>query len=383
MPKNLAFLNPMSFLMRGMTYFASESVCAGHPDKVCDQISDAILDAALSQDPSSRVAMETIAGKDFLLLSGEVTTNAKLNYEKIAKKEIRRLGYTKPDWGFSDKSPISTHVHKQSSEIAVGVDHEGAGDQGLMFGFACKETDELTPLPLTLAHRLCQAIDEARESGLLPYLRPDGKSQVVVKYEKGKPVAVDHVTIAVPHEEAVEIDQVRADMYKKIVTPTLKKYNYGVEMDSLVVNGTGVWHAPGPASDTGLTGRKIVVDTYGGYARVGGGCFSGKDPSKVDRSGAYAARYIAKNIVAHGMAEKAEVGLAYYIGGTKAVMREIDTFDTAKVSQKAIEDFADKLIETSVRGIIEKLNLRRPIYLQTAAYGHFGKPGLPWEKIVS
>lgn len=382
MPKNLAFLNPMSFLMRGMTYFASESVCAGHPDKLCDQISDAILDKALDQDPNSRVAMETVAGKNFLLLSGEVTTKAKLDYEKIAKDQVRRLGYTNPDWGFSDKSPFSLHVHKQSSEIAAGVDQEGAGDQGLMFGFACKETKELMPLPLTLAHRLCQAIDDARESGRLAYLRPDGKSQVVVKYEKGKPVAVDHVTVAVPHEESIEIEQVKQDIYKTIVEPILKKYGYGVESSSLVVNGTGVWHHPGPASDTGLTGRKIVVDTYGGYARVGGGCFSGKDPSKVDRSGAYAARYIAKNIVAHGMAEKAEVGLAYYIGGTKAVMREIDTFDTAKVSQKAIEDFSDKLIETSVRGIVERLDLRRPIYLQTAAYGHFGKPGLPWEKII-
>lgn len=372
----------MSFLMRGLTHFASESVCAGHPDKLCDQISDAILDAALAKDPSSRVAIETIAGKNFLMLSGEVTTKAKLNYSKIARQQIKRLGYTNPKWGFSDRSPISVHVHEQSPEIAVGVDHEGAGDQGLMFGFACNETKELMPLPIMLAHRLCEAIDRARESKKLAFLRPDGKSQVVIKYEKGKPVGVEHVTIAVPHEEELAVDQVKKDIYKQIVKPTLAKYGYAISQDDLIVNGTGVWHHPGPASDTGLTGRKIVVDTYGGYARVGGGCFSGKDPSKVDRSGAYAARYIAKNIVAHGLADKAEVGLAYYIGGKKPVMMEIDTFDTATTRHKIIEEFAHKLMTTSVHGLIEKLNLRRPIYLQTAAYGHFGKADLPWEKIV-
>lgn len=372
----------MSFLMRGLTHFASESVCAGHPDKLCDQISDAVLDTALAKDPTSRVALETVAGKDFLLMAGEVTTKAKLDYAKIARQQIKRLGYTNPEWGFSDRSPVTVHVHHQSAEIAVGVDHDGAGDQGLMFGFACRETDELMPLPITLAHRLCEAIDKSRESKKLPYLRPDGKSQVVIKYEKGKPVGVEHVTVAVPHDESIEVEQVKEDVYKKIVLPVLKSYGYSLGQDTLVVNGTGVWHHPGPASDSGLTGRKIVVDTYGGYARVGGGCFSGKDPSKVDRSGAYAARFIAKNIVAHGLAEKAEVGLAYYIGGRKPVMMEIDTFDTATTRQKVIESFAHKLMATSVRGIIEQLDLRQPIYLQTAAYGHFGKPNLPWEKIV-
>jgi len=382
MIKKLAALDPMSFLMRGLTHFASESVCAGHPDKLCDQISDAVLDAALSKDPNSRLALETLAGKDFLVMSGEVTTKAKLDFPKIARQQIRRLGYTNPRWGFSDRSEITVHVHEQSPEIALGVNHDGAGDQGLMFGFASTETKELMPLPIMLAHRLCKAIDESRESKKLAYLRPDGKSQVVVRYKKGKPVRVEHVTIAVPHDEDVEVEQVKSDLYKKIVLPVLGKYGHDLDTDSLIVNGTGVWHHPGPASDAGLTGRKIVVDTYGGYARVGGGCFSGKDPSKVDRSGAYAARFIAKNIVAAGLAEKAEVGLAYYIGGKKPVMMEIDTFDTATTRQKVIEDFAKGLISTSVHGIIEGLDLRQPIYLQTAAYGHFGKENLPWERIV-
>lgn len=375
--------NGPSFLMRGITHFASESVCAGHPDKVCDQISDAVLDAALSQDPYSRVALETVAGDNFLAMVGEITTRAKLDYEKIARTQIKRLGYTHPEWDFSDKSPITLHIHEQSSEISVGVNHEGAGDQGLMFGFACQETEELMPLPIMLAHRLCQAMDAARESGKLKYLRPDGKSQVVIRYEKGKPVGVEHVTVAIPHDESTEVEQVKDDVYHKIVLPTLAKYDYEVGRDALVVNGTGVWHNPGPASDTGLTGRKIVVDTYGGYARVGGGCHSGKDPTKVDRSGAYAARFIAKNIVAHGLAAKAEVSLAYYIGGQQPVMMSIDTFGSSRHSQKAINDFAKKLINTSVEGIIDGLDLRRPLYLPTAAYGHFGKPDLPWEEVVS
>jgi S-adenosylmethionine synthetase len=364
-------------------YFASESVCAGHPDKICDQISDAILDAALEIDPKSRVAIETIAGKDFLHIAGEMHSSAHLDFKKIAKEQLERLGYTEPEWGFSHKSPVTLNVHEQSAEIAIGVEHEGAGDQGMMFGYANNDTDELMPLPIMLAHRLTHGLDMARESGLLPYLRPDGKAQVVVRYHDEKPIAVEHVTIAAPHSEAVDLGKVKQDIYEQIVMPSLKQYGYEIDLKHVVVNGTGVWHHPGPAQDTGLTGRKIIVDSYGGYARVGGGAFSGKDPSKVDRSGAYAARYLAKNIVANKLAEEAEVGLAYYIGGKEPVMLEIDTFGTEKVSQKQLLDFANGLLDVSVHGIIEGLGLRRPIYLKTAAYGHFGRPEFPWEEVVS
>ncbi|OGL35163.1 methionine adenosyltransferase [Candidatus Saccharibacteria bacterium RIFCSPHIGHO2_12_FULL_47_16b] len=369
--------------MKGLSHFASESVCAGHPDKICDQISDAILDEVLKKDADAHVQVETMAGKDFLILSGEIKTAAKgINFEKIARGQIKRLGYTEPVWGFSDKSPIKINIHEQSPEIAVAVDHDGAGDQGMMFGFACLETPELIPLPIMLAHQLVRNIDTTRQEKTLPYLRPDGKSQVVVRYKAGKPVGVEHVTLAVPHDESVENDQLKEDCYNKVIMPALANYGLNVAKSSIVVNGTGVWHQPGPAQDTGLTGRKINVDSYGGYARVGGGSFSGKDPTKVDRSAAYAARFIAKNIVAAGLAAKCEVGLAYYIGGKKPVMMEIDTFETSQYSNKAIDDFAKKIIDTSVHGIIEGLDLRRPIYLPTAVYGHFGKPDLPWEQII-
>lgn len=368
--------------MSKITKFASESVCAGHPDKICDQISDAILDACLGQDPKSRVAIETFAANNSLVLGGELTTNAKIDTTKIAKQQIKRLGYIDPNWGFSDQSSIVSYIHQQSPEIALGVDLDGAGDQGLMFGYANNDTTEYLPLPITLAHELTQHIDQVRENKTIDYLRPDGKAQVVVDYANDKPVSISHVTIAVPHHEDISADKVSHDVYKHIITPILSKFNYEIDTKNVVVNGTGLWHIPGPRSDCGLTGRKIVVDGYGGFARVGGGAFSGKDPSKVDRSGAYAARYIAKNIVAHGLADKAEVALAYYIGAKKPVLQTIDTFNTAKVSQKSIEDFSKKLLETSVKGIINTLNLQRPIYLQTAAYGHFGRSQFPWEKVV-
>lgn len=364
-----------------ITKFASESVCAGHPDKVADQISDAIVDAVLAQDPNGRTAVETLVGHDHIVLAGEINTTAKLDVETIVRDQVRRLGYVEPKWGFSYKSPVINYLHQQSSEIAVGVDDFGAGDQGLMFGYACRETPELLPTPITLAHGLTRAIDEARESSALPHLRPDGKAQVVVRYEDGQPVAVEHVTIAVPHSEKISLERVRQDIYDAVITPVLQRYGYSIAAKDIIVNGTGVWHTPGPSSDAGLTGRKIVVDGYGGYARVGGGAFSGKDPSKVDRSGAYAARYIAKNIVAAGLADKAEVALAYYIGAKAPVNFTIDTFSTAKKSQAAIEKYAHALLNPSVQEIIEKLKLRQPIYLQTAAYGHFGKTGLPWEQI--
>ena len=367
--------------LKTITHFASESVCAGHPDKVADQISDAIVDAVLAQDPNGRTAVETLVAHDRVTIAGEINTSAKIDIETIVRKEIRRLGYVEPKWGFSDKSPIDNYLHQQSPEISVGVDDFGAGDQGLMFGFASNETPEYLPLPITLAHALTRAIDTAREDGTLPHLRPDGKAQVVVRYEDDKPVAVEHVTIAVPHDEKISLERVRKDTYETIITPVLKNYGYVIAEKDIVVNGTGVWFTPGPSSDAGLTGRKIVVDGYGGYARVGGGAFSGKDPSKVDRSGAYAARYIAKNIVAAGLADKVEVALAYYIGAKKPVNFTIDTFGTHRATAEKIQAFAEKLLDTSVQGIVEGLGLRRPIYLQTAAYGHFGKQGLPWEAI--
>lgn len=373
----------MSNTFGDATLFTSESVCAGHPDKICDAISDAIVDAALAVDPHSRTGIETVAGANRIALFGEIKTTADLNFEKIARDKVRELGYTEPAWGFSVESEFSNDVHQQSPEIAIGVDHDGAGDQGMMFGFACDETPELMPLPIALAHALTRRIDESRIHRELEWLRPDGKAQVTVRYKNGKPVAIEKVVIAVAHSEQTSAEQVRTDVVKAIIEPVLSSYKFALPTEeNITVNGTGLWHIPGPESDAGLTGRKIVVDTYGGYARVGGGAFSGKDPSKVDRSGAYAARYIAKNIVAAGLATTCEVGLAYVIGQARPLMQTIDTFGTATVSEKELYDFKDKLIDTSVKGIIETLNLARPIYGKTSAYGHFGKEDLPWEAVV-
>ncbi len=364
--------------------FTSESVCAGHPDKICDQISDAILDAALAQDPHSHTGIETVAGANQICLFGEIKTKASIDYEEIVRKTVNKLGYTVPAWGFSQESAFNNDIHEQSPEIAMGVDSEGAGDQGMMFGFACTDTPELMPMPIMLAHSLTRRIDEVREKGELKWLRPDGKAQVTVRYEQGKCHSVEKLVAAVAHDESVTHEQVREGVIKKVFMPVLEKYDLELPKDKdIVVNGTGLWFIPGPESDAGLTGRKIVVDTYGGYARVGGGAFSGKDPTKVDRSGAYAARFIAKNIVAAGLAAKCEVGLAYVIGQPRPLMQTIETFGTETVSEKALHDFKDKLIDTSVKGIIDALNLQRPMYQQTAAYGHFGRDGFPWEKIVS
>jgi len=364
------------------TYFTSESVCAGHPDKICDAISDAILDEALAQDPNTRAGIETVAGANQISLFGEIKTIAKLDYENIVRSKIKELGYTNPEWGFSDKSNLSNFIHQQSPEIAIGVDADGAGDQGMMFGFACTETPELLPLPIVLAHALTKRIDECRESNLLTWLRPDGKAQVTIRYENGKPVAAEKIVVAVAHDEKATPEVVTTGVTEQVVRPILQKYGLKEPAyANLVVNGTGLWHIPGPDSDAGLTGRKIVVDGYGGYARVGGGAFSGKDPSKVDRSGAYAARYIAKNIVAKGLATKCEVALAYVIGQPLPLMQTIETFGTETVSQEELYAFKDSLIDTSVKGIIDTLKLRKPIYSQTSAYGHFGKPDLPWEKL--
>jgi S-adenosylmethionine synthetase len=361
-------------------YFTSESVCAGHPDKLCDQVSDAIVDSVLAQDPYSHLGVETMATGDRLILAGEIQTTAKVDYESIARREIRRLGYTNRQFGFDDSVQIDILLRNQSPEIAVGVDNEGAGDQGMMFGFACRETPEFMPLPIVLAHKLTRALDEAK-TGKLPYLRPDGKAQVTVRYDRNRPVGVSHVTIAVPHDPAIDLDQVKTDVYDKVVRPVLNDYGFELDPRQLVVNGTGIWHLPGPRSDAGLTGRKIVADTYGGYAHVGGGCFSGKDPTKVDRSGAYAARYLAKNIVANGLADRAEVALAYYIGGKKPVMAEVETFGTKSATVGEIQKYIAGLLDLSVEGIIQGLDLRRAIYKQTAAYGHFGRADVPWEQV--
>jgi S-adenosylmethionine synthetase len=369
---------------KSVRLFTSESVCAGHPDKICDAISDAIVDAAFEQDPRSHTAIETVAGANQISLYGEIKTTAKIDYEAIVRDTVKRLGYTNPAWGFSQESIFSNDVHQQSPEIAIGADQDGAGDQGMMFGYACKETPELMPLPIALAHALTRRIDQVREEGRLTWLRPDGKSQVTVRYENDKPVAVEKLVAAVAHDEATTHEEVRAGIIKEVFEPVFKKYGFDLPAneEDIVVNGTGLWHIPGPESDAGLTGRKIVVDTYGGYARVGGGAFSGKDPSKVDRSGAYAARYIAKNIVAAGLADRCEVGLAYVIGHQKPLMQTIETFGTATVDEDELYAFKDKLIDTSVKGIIDTLDLARPIYSQTSAYGHFGKENLPWEQVV-
>lgn len=362
--------------------FTSESVCAGHPDKVADQVSDAILDAVYQQDPRGRVAMETLVTRDQTILAGEVTTTATVDFESVARRVIRRLGYTEDEYGFTDRSPIFTRISQQSPDIAQGVDADGAGDQGMMFGYATNETPELMPLPITLAHMLCHGIDSARETGTIPYLRPDGKSQVTVRYEGGRPKAIEKVVMAVPHHPDATPDQVKRDLFERVATPILARYGFGVDVDDVIVNGTGRWIIGGPSSDTGLTGRKIVVDGYGGMARVGGGAFSGKDATKVDRSAAYGARYVAKNVVGAGLADRCEVQLAYAIGVARPVGTAIDTFGTARADQSRIEAFAREVLDTSVRGIIEGLDLRRPIYEKTAAYGHFGRADFSWEKLV-
>jgi S-adenosylmethionine synthetase len=365
--------------------FASESVCSGHPDKLCDAISDAVLDACLERDLYSRVACETLATVNRVVLAGEITTKATVDYAAVARQVIRDLGYTRPDYGFSAQDvDVRVHLHTQSPEIAVGVDQEGAGDQGMMFGYACRETPEFMPLPITLAHRLAQGIDQARSSGRLAYLRPDGKTQVSVRYEGRRPVGVESVVLAAPHDPDVSLRQLADDLYLAVVTPVLAELGWSIAPGKLIVNGTGVWHHGGPATDTGLTGRKIIVDGYGGMARVGGGAFSGKDPTKVDRSGAYGARYVAKNIVAAGLASQCEVQLSYAIGYPEPLSIWVTTGGTANhgLSDEQIAELIRGHFKLTPRGIIETLNLRRPIYRETARHGHFGRelPAFTWER---
>jgi S-adenosylmethionine synthetase len=362
--------------------FTSESVTEGHPDKISDQISDAVLDAALTADPKARVACETLVTTGLVVVAGEITTEAVLDYSKIARETIRQIGYTSSSYGFDcDTCAVLSALDRQSPDIAMGVDTGGAGDQGLMFGFACNETPELMPLPIQLAHQLVRRLSEARKSGELPYLRPDGKSQVTVEYRDGRPFRVDAVVISSQHADDVTNEQLRAEIQKQVIEHTVSSEL--LDKDTKYhINPTGRFVTGGPKGDAGVTGRKIIVDTYGGYAPHGGGAFSGKDPTKVDRSAAYMARYIAKNIVAAGLAERCMVQLAYAIGVADPVSVYVNTEGSGRVSDAVLSKLVRDNFELTPGGIIESLNLRRPIYKATAAYGHFGRSedSFSWEK---
>jgi S-adenosylmethionine synthetase len=368
----------MRMSMQGKHFFTSESVTEGHPDKICDQISDAILDDLISQDQRSRVACETLVTTGLVFIAGEITSDGYCEFQKVVRNTVKEIGYTRAKYGFDyETCSVVSSIHEQSKDIALGVDeteiHEqGAGDQGLMFGYACRETKELMPMPILLAHKLAKRLSELRKRKKLPYLRPDGKSQVTIEYESDIPRRVEAVVIAAQHDRHVKMDDLRHDLkslvIKEIIPPEMLDKN-----TKIFINETGRFEQGGPLADTGMTGRKIIVDTYGGVGSHGGGCFSGKDPTKVDRSGSYTARYIAKNLVAAGIVDKVEIQMAYAIGVAQPVSIMVESYGTAKISEDKIKDLIRAHFDLKPKGMIEKLKLLRPIYKKTACYGHFGR----------